>query len=337
MRTCLAFIGFLAACADASSELEWVTPVEREVAPVGDAIELAVASDPGAGPIRFAIDGTTVGVCDPAQPDEDCRRDEVSRWTVVFDHPGTHVLTASFIDDNGDASEVTRTIEVVRELALESYADELADAQLGTGELAPPEPDDMPDVLAAAGRGLLDPDRGFHSKFGGIRWRVFRQRVRLANGIPSGSVSDVERCMNRFGGSIRKWADHFNLSRASVVATALTESDCTNPKGSSDGLSSGPMQVTGSTCAALTGLSRTTCRVRMHSNPDFSFQIGAKYMGSSFQRKQHRRDPPKIAAAYNAGSLRKTFSNRWHMVSTGNHIDRFVRHYNAYRVWETKQ
>jgi hypothetical protein len=143
--------------------------------------------------------------------------------------------------------------------------------------------------------------------------------------------------MNRFGPSIRKWADHFSMSRASVVATALTESNCTNPAGSSDGLSSGPMQVTASTCSAITGLSRTTCRSRMHTNPDFSFQVGVKYMASSFQRSQHHRDPPKIAAAYNAGSLRKTSSNRWHLVSTGNHIDRFVRHYNAYRVWESQQ
>jgi len=74
----------------------------------------------------------------------------------------------------------------------------------------------------------------------------------------------------------------------------------------------------------------------MHTQPDFSFEVGAKYMGSSFQRTQHRRDPPKIAAAYNAGSLRSTASNRWHMVSTGNHIDRFVRAYNAYRRWEAQ-
>jgi hypothetical protein len=142
--------------------------------------------------------------------------------------------------------------------------------------------------------------------------------------------------MRRFGPSIRKWADHFKVSRSSVVATAITESNCTNPAGSSDGLSSGPMQVTASTCAAITGLSRTTCRVRMHDRPDFSFQVGAKYMGSSFQRGQHHRDPPKIAAAYNAGSLRRSSANRWHLVSTGNHIDRFVRAYNAYRSWEAQ-
>jgi hypothetical protein len=74
----------------------------------------------------------------------------------------------------------------------------------------------------------------------------------------------------------------------------------------------------------------------MHTSPDFSFQVGAKYMGSAFQRNQHRRDPPKIAAAYNAGSLRSTTANRWHLVSTGNHIDRFVRAYNAYRRWEVQ-
>ena len=74
----------------------------------------------------------------------------------------------------------------------------------------------------------------------------------------------------------------------------------------------------------------------MHSSPDYSFHVGAKYMGSSYQRNQHHRDPPKIAAAYNAGSLRKSFANRWQMVSTGNHVDRFVRWYNAYRVWESQ-
>jgi hypothetical protein len=216
----------------------------------------------------------------------------------------------------------------VKELPVSAFADvELYEPDV-------PEVDDLP-PLEAVGRGLLDPDRPFHNIFGGIRWRVVNQRVRLASGTPAGDVNAVKKCMARYGTSIRKWADFYDISRASVVATALTESNCTNPAGSSDGLSSGPMQVTGSTCAALTGLSRSTCKARMHNTPDFSFHVGAKYMGSSYQRKQHHRDPPKIAAAYNAGSLRKSFANRWHLVSTGNHIDRFVRHYNAYRVWET--
>lgn len=60
-------------------------------------------------------------------------------------------------------------------------------------------------------------------------------------------------------------------------------------------------------------------------------------MASSYQRSQHSNDPPKIAAAYNAGSIRRSSANRWHMVVTGNHIDRFVSAYNAYRAWEVTQ
>src|SRR5262249_17356067 len=138
-------------------------------------------------------------------------------------------------------------------------------------------PDEEPALAAAATRGLLDPDRGFHRIFGGVEWAVKSQRVVLRSGTPRGSVRAIRSCVDRYGGAIRKWADHYKLSRASVVATAMTESSCTNPKGSSDGLSSGPMQVTASTCAAITGLSRTTCRTRMHTHPDFSFQVGAKY------------------------------------------------------------
>jgi hypothetical protein len=72
----------------------------------------------------------------------------------------------------------------------------------------------------------------------------------------------------------------------------------------------------------------------MYSDPDFSFLVGAKYMGSSYQVAQHAHDPPKIAAAYNAGSVRSSTANRWHMIVTGNHIERWVGAYNAYRDWE---
>jgi hypothetical protein len=322
------------ACA-AEGDLEWVAPLETDQVPVGDAIELAVATQSAeARSVRFEIDGAELAVCDPAQPEEDCKRDDVWRWTTVFDRPGMHELVATSLDADGNEVEsVVRQIVVVPELAIDDQAIDPRDEIEPTVEEE--TPDDLP-TLAAAGRGLLDPDRAYHRIFGGIAWRVVNQRVRLHSGTPKGSVADVRRCMNRFGASIRKWADHYHLSRASVAATALTESTCTNPAGSSDGLSSGPMQVTASTCAALMGLSRTTCRKRMHGNPDFSFQVGAKYMGSSYQRNQHHRDPPKIAAAYNAGSLRRSSANRWHLVSTGNHIDRFVRWYNAYRAWEAQ-
>jgi hypothetical protein len=327
MRHGLVVLLFVLGCGSPDDEaLEWVTPDDEAAVPVGDAIELAIATGhPDAAAVRFVVDGVELAVCDPTQPDEDCQREDVWRWTTVFARPGDHVVEAIVLDAAGhELMTTTRSIYVVPAVPLDEV-----DERMSLGER-----DAESTTIAAASRGVLDPDRGWHNIYGGIQWRVVGQRVQLATGTPRGTVADVRRCMNRYGASIRRWADHYRVSRASVVATALTESNCTNPSGSSDGLSSGPMQVTASTCAALTGLSRTTCRSRMHTNPDFSFKVGAKYMGSSYQRNQHRRDPPKIAAAYNAGSLRRTSANRWHMVSTGSHIDRFVRWYNAYRTWE---
>lgn len=331
LKTGLCALLVVSACAtddDITQRLEW-TALDNTTVPAGDPIELAVmTSDHDARVVDFFVDGQLVGTCDPSQPDEDCRLGDTWRWSVVFSSVGTHTVTASYESANGP---IASTIElVVTSPALEDVA---APGDLDLTDDVDAAP---PSTIEAVSRGSLDPSHVYLSKFGGIAWKMTNQRVVLHTGTPAGSVSSVASCMTRYGASIRKWATHYNLSRASIVATALTESSCTNPAGSSDGLSSGPMQVTASTCAALTGLSRTTCRTRMHTRPDFSFEVGAKYMASTYQRNQHHRDPPKIAAAYNAGSLRSTTANRWHMVSTGNHIDRFVKAYNAYRAWEAQ-
>ncbi len=337
MKTSLLLFLVAVGCSPSTEEqdLSWVAPLTEEVIGVGEPIELAVATThPDARAITFTVDGVELAVCDPALADEDCKREDVFRWTTVFDAPGSHTLAASFLRSDGTEIEATRTLTVVTEVPPElgDSLDNLSDL----AGLADPELDAVaPSSIAeAASRGTLDPDRGFHSVFGGIAWAVKSQRVHLHSGIPTGSKSAVAACMSRYGTSIRKHADAHKISRASVVATAITESNCTNPAGSSDGLSSGPMQVTGSTCAAITGLSRATCKSRMHSSPDFSFSVGVRYMASAYQVRQHQHDPPKIAAAYNAGSIRRSSANRWHMLVTGNHIDRFVAAYNAYRSWE---
>ncbi len=188
-----------------------------------------------------------------------------------------------------------------------------------------------------ADRGFLDPNQPSHSVFSGVAWSVNNQTVTVSS-PPAGSASTVTTCMKTYGASIVKYADLYRVSRASVVATAITESNCTNPAGSSDGLSAGPMQVTGGTCAGtVSGYTSAACLAKMHASPDFSFLVGAKYMGSAYQVAQHDHDPPKIAAAYNAGSIRSSTANRWHMIVTGNHIERWVGAYNAYRAWEKLQ
>jgi len=52
-----------------------------------------------------------------------------------------------------------------------------------------------------------------------------------------------------------------------------------------------------------------------------------------FNRKNasHNLEPPLMAAVYNAGSLRLSLKNPWHMVQYGEHIDRWVAFYNTSR------
>jgi hypothetical protein len=248
-----------------------------------------------------------------------------------------------WFDSTSGAVDVTHTVHVVPSGTSPVFVidDETDDPGDGTQPATTPEDAMLETAWLALHRsgtaGFDDPNRRWHRVFHGRYWRVENNRVYIGTGSPTGSTSAVSHCMQRYGHSIRRWADHFHMSRASVVATALTESNCTNPGGSSDGLSSGPMQVTGSTCGALMGMRSGACRSRMHSDPDFSFQVGVKYMASSYQRHQHDHDPPRIAAAYNAGSIRASSANRWHMLSTGNHIDRFVAAYNAYHRWEASR
>jgi|GEM_PF-3171900 len=322
-----------------SAPLAWAAPVGSTPIRIDEPVELSVhANHPEARAVRFAVDGKAIATCDPtADAEEDCRRGDFFRWTTTFATPGTHHLVATFATAEGEV-RASKTIQVLPagvdpDVAPETGAPENAEEQSMMAAAAAEEQADGVIALAASA-GVRDPNRALHNVFGGVRWSVSSDKV-IVTKPPAGSVSLVTTCMKRYGASIQKWADHFKLSRASVVATAIAESSCTDPRGSSDGLSSGPMQVTASTCASIMGISSATCRARMFSSPDFSFEVGAKYMASAFQVRQHQHDPPKIGAAYNAGSIRSSTANRWHMLVTGNHIERWVGGYNAYRAWET--
>jgi hypothetical protein len=48
----------------------------------------------------------------------------------------------------------------------------------------------------------------------------------------------------------------------------------------------------------------------------------------------HRNDPPRLAAVYYSGDLRRSRGNAWHAAAACGYIDRFVQAYNAYRDWE---
>lgn len=318
-----------------SDAIAWVSPTTDALVTVGEGVQLTVrVTDPAAKRVRFVVDGKDLQTCDVTAGPNECKRDDLFRVSTKFEAAGAHTLEA-FVPVVEGEKKATLVIHVKAATSSDgpdgpgdggATDGATKDGATGDGGTTTPPP--------PANRGFLDPDRPAHNVFGGVSWSVAGQRVTVVT-PPAGSVTAVANCMKTYGASIRKWADMVKVSRASVVATAITESNCTNPAGSSDGLSSGPMQVTGSTCASVvTGYTSAACKTKMYTDPDFSFQVGVKYMGSSYQKNQHGNDPPKIAAAYNAGSIRQSTANRWHMIVTGNHIERFVGAYNAYRDWE---
>lgn len=181
--------------------------------------------------------------------------------------------------------------------------------------------------------------------FDGLKWRVDEDGfVALDDGRrPIGLRIFARSCMARYGDSFRHWASVYGngLKIAHLVATAVTESGCSELAGlgSVDGLSTGLMQVTGSSCRALVrsqgrpDLTERQCLDRMAQDPDFSISLGAAYITRPDQLAKTNLEPPKVAAAYNAGGVYFDPANPWHMRCTGNHIDRFVSTYNAYVAW----
>jgi len=64
-------------------------------------------------------------------------------------------------------------------------------------------------------------------------------------------------------------------------------------------------------------------------DPALNINAGAAYIASAYQVKQHGWDPPKIACAYNAGSVRATKANDWGMHHHPGHLERWIPAYNG--------
>jgi hypothetical protein len=191
---------------------------------------------------------------------------------------------------------------------------------------------------------LFDSGKWHHSR-DGIKWSIDPDgMVVLDDGQrPTGSRLFARSCFLRYGDSFRRWSGSYGrgLGAAHLVATAITESGCSEEKGMSsvDGLSTGIMQVTGTTCQSLLrmlgrrDLGKNECMIKMAEDPDFSVELAAAYITQPRQVQITSLNPPKVAAAYNAGGVYFDPKNPWRMRSTGNHIDRFVAAYNAFVAW----
>lgn len=220
-------------------------------------------------------------------------------------------------------------------------------ADEGSDPLPPRNPDQAGEADQQELPRDIEPDFDWRNMFEGQFWRIHQGQIEAELyqilSLPSQAVI---LCMQNYGEVFKTWADAYSVRIVQLFATAMTESGCQQVPGSSDGLSSGIMQVTGRTCNNLLRLydpsrvfiSDEACRLAMADSVDLSVELAAMYITDDFQTKQTQvtetlplhLDPIKVAAGYNAGSLRESRSNDWHLLVTGNHLDRYANAYFSY-------
>ena len=184
----------------------------------------------------------------------------------------------------------------------------------------------------------------FHGFHDSVRWRLTSEGIEVeGTGLERtpGAPNTVTRIWERFSGPINAAAEQFGVPCALIVATAATESQG-NPSAlrkepgyrSDDAtphrISPGIMQTLIST--ARDALNNPAIDRSFLLDPANSILAGTAYM--AHQRSKTELDPPKVGAAYNAGSLihQRGARNRWKMrqfpIGTAEHCDRFIRWFN---------
>ena len=216
-------------------------------------------------------------------------------------------------------------------------------------EARPPE---TPSGTPGPWTGLLPTLTVNHSIFGSVQWRLAEDGIRIEDAAPEvtgGRPLTVRRVWDAFGDSIARWCGEFDLPVELVLATICTETrgnpealriepGYVSDEATPHRISPGIMQTLISTAREALddpGIDRDWLLVA-----DNSIQAGTAYI--SQQRRKTNLDPPKVACAYNAGSVIRNdgHDNRWKMrqfpIGTGHHADRFVAWFNdAFRVFET--
>jgi hypothetical protein len=202
------------------------------------------------------------------------------------------------------------------------------------------EPDSEPagDPVKPAAPGLLDellpdllkPHRHFPD---GVSWALSPRGVSIdgapAQGTP-GKPTTVRTIWQRYGALCAAAAKQYGVPVELIVATIATESsgdsNARRPEPKINDESVGLMQTLVATARSATG--RKNLRSDDLLDPRTSIEAGTAYIAQ--QRGSTWFDPPLVAAAYNAGSLRRdeADANRWKLVchprGTGKHIDKFV-------------
>jgi hypothetical protein len=181
-----------------------------------------------------------------------------------------------------------------------------------------------------------------------VTWALTPTGLSIAGAAPLGSggrVVTMRRIWITFGGSIVGWSQAQSVPAELIMACIATETsgradavreepgyvdDDTTPNKVSPGL----MQTLIST--ARSALDDAAIDRAWLLQPDNSIRAGTAYIAG--QSGATAFDPPKVACAYNAGSLRhdSSLGNRWKMrqypLGSSAHADRFVQWFNNCKI-----
>ena len=173
----------------------------------------------------------------------------------------------------------------------------------------------------------------YHGYENGLRWRLRAAGIELESAKIEGHKVDprvIEKVWGDYGPIMKKWSAHYEVPIELIVTTVSVESRG-NPK-AKGGKNVGLMQLLVPTARGALGDPSIT--EQSLYDPETNIRAGTAYIAG--QRKKTLYDPPKVAAAYNAGSLRSA-SNRWGMKQYGPHLDKTVLWFNATLAFMAKQ
>lgn len=184
---------------------------------------------------------------------------------------------------------------------------------------------------------------------GAVEWSVGRDGVAVVGGTPALIPTPDERklvaeVLSSFRQALTTALSKFKVPVELIVACICTESsgrpnakrmepgcDRNDPSRTPTRVSWGLMQTLLST--AREALRQPDLKLQELLEPEISIRAGAAYIWNQGRRTGF--DPPLVAAAYNAGSLKRNDgqANHWRLlqfpIGTAEHVDRFCRFFNA--------
>jgi peptidoglycan hydrolase-like protein with peptidoglycan-binding domain len=183
-----------------------------------------------------------------------------------------------------------------------------------------------------------------HSFRDSVEWHLGPQGIAIAGNDPEttgGEPKTMRTLWQKYSEPVEEWAGKFGLPVELVMATM-----CTETSGDPKAVREEPGYVSddrtpGKVSVGLTQTLIATARETLGDDdidrtwllePGNSIRAGAAYMTKQWAATHF--DPPKVACAYNAGSVQYNDSpgNRWKMkqypIGSSAHADRFVRWLN---------